>query len=153
MASIGRDKKDRFSLKSASHMAASRPGTLAATAPQSFVAAAAPPVLAEAAEAPAPACTQEHESDGTEKAPSRRSLVLKGHRGPVYALAALDGDRLASGGGSEEIGELIIWNLADSTQLAKLELLPVNHAFTRQSGPPARLPAVSRRTLGPPSRA
>lgn len=44
MASIGRDKKDRFSLKSASHMAASRPGTLAATAPQSFVAAAAPPL-------------------------------------------------------------------------------------------------------------
>ena len=82
------------------------------------VAAAAPSDLAEAAEAPAPACTQEHESDGTDKAPSRRSLVLKGHTNDVNCLAALAGGRLASGSDDKSI---IIWNLADGAQLAKLE--------------------------------
>ena len=49
---------------------------------------------------------------------SRRSLVLKGHEGHVYALAALDGGRLASSSGDNFV---IIWNLADGAQLAKLE--------------------------------
>ena len=82
------------------------------------VAAAAPSDLAEAAEAPAPACTQEHESDGTDKAPSRRSLVLKGHTSCVYSLAELDGSRLASGSADNSV---IIWNHADGAQLAKLQ--------------------------------
>ena len=49
---------------------------------------------------------------------SRRSLVLKGHEGHVYALAALDGGRLASGSGDSSV---IIWNLADGAQLTRLE--------------------------------
>ena len=49
---------------------------------------------------------------------SRRSLVLKGLEGHVYALAALDGGRLASSSGDNFV---IIWNLADGAQLAKLE--------------------------------
>ena len=48
---------------------------------------------------------------------SRRSLVLKGLEGHVYALAALDGGRLASSSGDNFV---IIWNLADGAQLAKL---------------------------------
>ena len=84
------------------------------------VAAAAPSDLAEAAEAPAPACTQEHESDGNDKAPSRRSLVLKGHTDAVECLAALPGTgRLASGNSGDK--SVIIWNLADGAQLATLE--------------------------------
>ena len=49
---------------------------------------------------------------------SRRSLVLKGLEGHVYALAALDGGRLASGSGDSSV---IIWNLADGAQLTRLE--------------------------------
>ena len=82
------------------------------------VAAAAPPVLAEVAEAPAPACTQEHESDGNDKR-RRGGLVLKGHTDYVRCPAALDGDRLRRGAAIDE--SVIIWNLADGTQLAKLE--------------------------------
>ena len=44
--------------------------------------------------------------------------MLKGHEGHVYALAALDGGRLASSSGDNFV---IIWNLADGAQLAKLE--------------------------------
>jgi len=89
----------------------------------------APPVLAEAAEAPAPACAQEHESDGAIDATrrdtakrgkkaakkSRRLLVLKGHTNLVRCLAALDGGRLASASNDASI---LIWNLADGMQLA-----------------------------------
>ena len=53
--------------------------------------------------------TAEHDA----AAPSRRSLVLKGHSGTVSCLAALDGDRLASSSGDGD--PIIIWNLADST--------------------------------------
>ena len=53
--------------------------------------------------------TAEHDA----AAPSRRSLVLKGHSGTVSCLAALDGDRLASSSGDDD--PIIIWNLADST--------------------------------------
>ena len=105
--------------------------------------------LAEVAEAPAPACAQDNESDGEQprrklawrlssrllgdndatrrdtakggrKAAkkSRRSLVLKGHTNWVNCLAALDGSRLASGSDDKSI---IIWSVADGTQLAKLE--------------------------------
>ena len=45
-----------------------------------------------------------------------KTLVLKGHESHVDCLAALDGGRLASSGG----GGIIIWNLADGTQLARL---------------------------------
>jgi len=51
-------------------------------------------------------------ADGTQLA------KLEGHTSTVECLAALDGDRLASGSGDNSI---IIWNLADGTQLAKLE--------------------------------
>ena len=51
-------------------------------------------------------------------APLRRSLVLKGQAGWVPSLAALADGRHASGSSDESI---IIWNLADGTQLAKLE--------------------------------
>ena len=46
------------------------------------------------------------------------SLVLKGHTKKVTSLAALDGDRLASGSSDQYI---IIWSVADGEQLAKLE--------------------------------
>ena len=52
---------------------------------------------------------------------SPRSLVLRGHTFRVRCLAALDQGRLASGGGSLNSSEIIIWNLADGKQLAKLE--------------------------------
>ena len=45
-------------------------------------------------------------------------LVLRGHKGEVRALAALADGRLASAGDDKFI---IIWNLADGAQLAKLE--------------------------------
>ena len=57
--------------------------------------------------------TAEHDA----AAPSRRSLVLKGHTDSVYALTALDGGRLASGSFDKSI---IIWNLTDGEQLARL---------------------------------
>jgi len=53
-------------------------------------------------------------------APLRRSLVLEVHTDSVNCLAALDGDRLASGSWVNS-SSIIIWNLADGTQLAKLE--------------------------------
>ena len=105
--------------------------------------------LAEVAEAPAPACAQDNESDGAQprsklarrlssrlhigndatrrdtakgdkKAAkkSRRSHVLKRHTDYVQCLAALDGDRLASGSDDRSI---IVWNLTDGTQITKLE--------------------------------
>ena len=63
---------------------------------------------------------KEEEDDACNKtsAPSRRSLVLQGHTSQVYCLAALDHGRLASGSQDTSI---IIWNLADGKQLAKLE--------------------------------
>ena len=51
-------------------------------------------------------------------APLRRWLVLEGHTDSVNCLAALDGDRLASGSSDNSI---IIWSVADGKQLAKLE--------------------------------
>ena len=105
--------------------------------------------LAEVAEAPAPACAQDNESDGAQprsklarrlssrlhigndatrrdtakggkKAAkkSRRSHVLKRHTDYVQCLAALDGDRLASGSDDRSI---IVWNLTDGTQITRLE--------------------------------
>ena len=105
--------------------------------------------LAEVAEAPAPACAQDNESDGAQprsklarrlssrlhigndatrrdtakgdkKAAkkSRRSHVLKRHTDYVQCLAALDGDRLASGSKDEYV---IIWNLADGEPLVRLK--------------------------------
>ena len=82
------------------------------------VAAAAPSDLAEAAGRRPQHAHKEHESDGTDKAPSRQSLVLKGHTNDVNCLAALAGGRLASGSDDKSI---IIWNLADGSELAKLE--------------------------------
>jgi len=107
--------------------------------------------LAEVAETPASACAQDNESDGEQpRSPrrlrarlssrllggndatrrdtakggkkaakkSRRSHVLRGHTDYVQCLAALDGDRLASGSTDHSI---IVWNLAEGEQLAKLE--------------------------------
>ena len=53
---------------------------------------------------------------------SRRSLVLKGHEGHVYALAALDGGRLASGSYDRSV---IIWHLADGAQQDPWARLPI----------------------------
>ena len=51
------------------------------------------------------------------RAPAR-TLVLRGHTDWVTCLAKLDGGRLASGSYDKSI---IIWNLADGKQLARLE--------------------------------
>ena len=57
--------------------------------------------------------------------PSGRHVAhqLEGHTDSVTSLAALDGDRLASGGENYSVDDysIIIWNLADGEQLAKLE--------------------------------
>ena len=61
-------------------------------------------------------------------APSRRSLVLKGHDS-VHCLAALDNGRLASYcydqwsdfRDAPDDKSIVIWSVADGTQLAKLE--------------------------------
>ena len=56
--------------------------------------------------------------DAEESRMSARTLVLKGHSDPVSCLAALDGGLLASGSWDNSV---VIWSLADGSQLAKLE--------------------------------
>ena len=58
------------------------------------------------------------DADANESRVPARTFVLKGHRDWVRSLVVLDGGRLASGGDDKSI---IIWNLADGTQLARLE--------------------------------